>query len=68
MKVFLWIFHGKTTRENPLAEQTYDFYTSCGKISMVNFQKESNVVAHIRETFQPYEECGIVKVTTKNRG
>jgi len=40
-----------------LQGQTSDFHASCGKISMVNFQKENNVIAHIREI--------LVKVNTE---
>jgi len=55
MEVFCGFFTGNPPVKNPLAGQTSDLHASCGKISMVNFQKENNVIAHIRETLQLYE-------------
>jgi len=41
--------------------QTSDFHASCGKISMDDFQKENNVIAHIREILQLYENITLSK-------
>ena len=46
---FCGFFTGKPPVKNPLAGQTSDFHASCGKISMVNFQKECNC-SHSRDT------------------
>jgi len=61
MEVFLWIFHGKTTRKKSTYRENIRFHASCGKISTFNFQKENNVLALIRETLQLCENMTLSK-------
>jgi len=61
MDVFCGFFTVKPPVKNPPAGQTSDFHDSCGKISMVNFQKENNGIAHIHETLKLCENVALSK-------